>query len=255
MLATLTARRFAQQDPGSRRYLLGSRLVRLGASASHLLGMWLRPTLERLVELSGETANLAVLEDGYTVYVAQVPSRHKVRMFAEVGNRLLPHTTAVGKVLLAFRPRAVAAAIIERNGLPARTPSTITDDGSFLVELDRVAGQGWALDDQEEEVGVACLAVPVFGAGASPVALSVSGPASRLDPARRRQVLPEMLRLAAEPAGPCATMRGRRLGRPPCQGPAIRPRVSAQRYRQSVASRQEGCHGRGHSTPGRRVRR
>ncbi|MGH3664928.1 MAG: IclR family transcriptional regulator [Egibacteraceae bacterium] len=197
LLATLIVRGYARQDRGNRRYTLGSRLVRLGASAGDLLGTWMRPTLLRLVELSGETANLAVLEDRHVVYIAQVPSRHKVRMFTEVGNRLMPHTTAVGKVLLAFRPRAVAEDVLGRNGLPPHTPNSITDQRRFLAELDRVVQRGWALDDEEEELGVACLAVPVFGVGSSLAAMSVSGPASRLNAARRERILPEMLRLAA----------------------------------------------------------
>lgn len=210
LLRTLTARGYARQERPNRRYAPGSQLVRLGARSWTLLAAWIRPTLAELVELSGETANLAMLEDRHVVYIAQVPSAHKVRMFTEVGNRLLPHGTAVGKVLLAFRPREVVREVIDRNGLPAHTPNTITERGRFLAELDRVAAQGWAVDEEEEEVGVACLAVPVFGAGA-PAAVSVSGPAGRLDRARRGRILPQMLRLAADAS---AALLGETAGRP-----------------------------------------
>lgn len=196
LLATLVANGYARQEPATRRYTLGSALIRLGNTAGGLIGAWLRPYLAELVEVSGETANLAVLEDGCAAYVAQAPSRHRVRMFTEVGNRLPPHSNAVGKVLLAFRPRADVERILGRHGLPARTSRTITDRTTFLAELDRVVEQGYAVDTGEEEEGVRCLAVPVRGPTGETAALSVSGPAERLDRPRRERILPHMLRLA-----------------------------------------------------------
>lgn len=196
LLATLVANGYARQDPATRRYSLGSALIRLGSTAGGFIGAWLRPYLAELVEISGETANLAVLEDGYVTYVAQAPSRHRVRMFTEVGNRLSPHSNAVGKVLLAYRPREAVERILERRGLPPRTARTITDQPTFLAELDRVVEQGYAVDTGEEEEGVRCLAVPVRGPMGEVAALSVSGPAERLDQPRRERILPHMLRLA-----------------------------------------------------------
>lgn len=195
LLATLVRRGYARRE-ASRKYALGSRLAPLGDAAGRTFRGWVRPYLAELVELSGETANVAVLEDGHVVYVAQVPSRHRVRMFTEVGNRLLPHTSAAGKVLLAGYPRAEARRIIERSGLPARTPATITEPERFLAELDAVAERGWATDDQEEEVGVRCVAVALHGLGESPAAMSVSGPAERLEQPYRERLIPQMLRLA-----------------------------------------------------------
>jgi IclR family acetate operon transcriptional repressor len=124
--------------------------------------------------MSGETANLAVLEGDDVVYIAQVSSPHTLRMFAEVGRHVPPHSTAVGKVLLAGLPREEALAILGRAGLPERTPATITRLATFEAELDRVAEQGWAVDEEEQETGVRCVAVPV-----GPAAMSLSGPAER----------------------------------------------------------------------------
>jgi IclR family acetate operon transcriptional repressor len=139
-----------------------------------------------------------MLEDGQVAYVAQVPSRHhRVRMFTEVGRRVHPHTSGVGKVVLAFRPRAEVEALLARSGLPPRTPRTITDPARFLAELDKVASQGYAIDSGEEEVGVRCLAVPVFGMGGSVAAMSVSAPEGRLQDRDIERVLPEMLRISA----------------------------------------------------------
>ena len=106
-----------------------------------------------------------MLEGDDVVYVAQVPSPHTLRMFAEVGRHVPPHSTAVGKVLLAALPPARALSILRRTGLPRRTPSTITDLDVFTAELDKVRENGWAADDQEREAGVRCVAVRVGDGG------------------------------------------------------------------------------------------
>lgn len=197
LLATLVDRGYVRQETRTRKYLLGSRLVRLGVSANRLLEPWARPYLVELVEASGETANLAVLESGYAVYVAQVPSRHMVRMFVEVGKRVEPHSTAVGKVLLAYRPRKLAERVADRTGLPAITPRTISDRQRFFDELDTVASQGYAVDDEEHELGVCCVAVPVFGIADAVMAMSVAGPSGRMGPGRREALVADMRRISA----------------------------------------------------------
>ncbi len=179
LLATLAAAGYVRQD-GDRRYALGTALLPLGDAATRLLGAWAQPYLVRLVEASGETANLAVLEDDRIVYLAQAPGRHRMRMFTEVGRRVLPHTTAVGKVLLAWQDEAQVRRVLARLGLPARTTRSITEPAAFLAELAEVRRTGWAVDDEEEEEGVRCLAVPVGPGPTAVAALSVSGPASRL---------------------------------------------------------------------------
>jgi IclR family transcriptional regulator, acetate operon repressor len=198
LLATMVSRGYVRQDSSSHKYTLGSHLIRLGEAAARRFAQFARPYLAELMEVSGETANLAMFEDGQVAYVAQVPSRHhRVRMFTEVGRRVHPHTSGVGKVVLAFRPRAEVEALLARTGLPSRTPRTITDPARFLAELDTVVSQGYAIDSGEEEVGVRCLAVPVFGVGGSVAAMSVSAPEGRLQDRDVERVLPEMLRISA----------------------------------------------------------
>jgi IclR family acetate operon transcriptional repressor len=180
LLRTLALRGFVRQE-ASRDYALGPALFRVGHAGARSIAAPARPYLARLVEISGETANLAVLDGDDVVYVAQVPSQHRLRMFAEVGRHVLPHSTAVGKVLLADYAAEVAAGVIRRTGLPAHTPNTITDPDSFADELVRVRGRGWAVDEEEEETGVRCFAVPVRDGGRVIAAMSVSGPAARFD--------------------------------------------------------------------------
>lgn len=178
LVRTLVARGYVRQLP-SRRYVLGPRLIHLGEGSSRVLGTWARPHLSRLVDAIGETANMAMLDGDRVVYVAQVPSRHSMRMFTEVGRRVHLHCTGVGKVLLAQMPPQAARRLLLQAGMPVRTDRTVTDPDALLAQLAGVAEQGYALDDGEQEAGVRCVAVPVPG-GVVAGAVSVSGPAGRL---------------------------------------------------------------------------
>jgi IclR family acetate operon transcriptional repressor len=170
---------------GSRQYMLGPKLIRLGEMASQMLGSWAKPHLAGLVDLTGETANLAVLEGDNVVYLAQVPGRHSMRMFTEPGRRVDPHCTAVGKALLA------------RGGMAATTSSTITDPDLLIAHLGVIRQQGYALDEGEHEVGVHCVAVAIPDSPTM-AAISVSGPQARMNEAAVKEMVPALQRVAAE---------------------------------------------------------
>lgn len=198
LLGTLGARGYIRQDPVSRRYVLGPSVLKLREPSARLFGVWAQPHLAELADLSRESANLAVLDGDHAVYIAQAAGPRRLRMFTQVGNRVLPHSSAVGKVLLAFGPRGRAEQIIDRTGLPRRTAATITDRPSFLAELDTIARRGFAVDAGEEEEAVRCIAVPVFLVGEAVAALSVSGPAARLDDGDQEHLVSEMTRISTE---------------------------------------------------------
>jgi IclR family acetate operon transcriptional repressor len=181
LLRSLLQRGYVRQTP-DRKYGLGSSVLRLRDAGHRTLASAAGPALARLVEISGETANLAVLEGDTAVYVGQVPSGRALRMFAEVGRQVYVHCTAVGKVLVADLPERQVRAMLARVGMPARTPATITDPDALLAQLELVRRQGFAVDDGEEETGVRCLAVPVRDGRQVVAAVSVSGPADRLLP-------------------------------------------------------------------------
>lgn len=178
LLRGLQARGYVRHD-ASRKYAVGTAPLRLGDAAQRSLARSARPYLAELVGVSGETANLAVLEGDDVVYVAQVPSPHTLRMFAEVGRHVPPHSTAVGKVLLAALPPQRSAALLRRTGLPRRTEHTITDPADFAEELRRTRERGWAVDDGEQELGVRCVAVPLGEGEDVLAAISLSGPSER----------------------------------------------------------------------------
>jgi IclR family acetate operon transcriptional repressor len=194
VVRTLVDRGYIRQGP-SRRYALAPRLIRLGDGASRLLGVWVRSHLTDLVDALGETANMALLDGNQVVYVAQAPSRHSMRTFTEVGRRVLPHCTGVGKALLAQLDPAEAREILVRTGMPAQTPKTVTDPARLLRELALVRSRGYAIDTGEQEVGVQCIAVPVHDAPAL-TAISISGPEARLTPSVVDRAVPLLQEVA-----------------------------------------------------------
>lgn len=170
ILATLSARGYVGQLP-DKRYSLGAALIRLGAQAASQVGYDLQPILDRLAEELGETVNLAFMQGTTMTYVAQAASRRSMRMFTEVGARVPMHSSGVGKATLAhLQPGEVDALL---------SSGSAADDQALRAELTLSRERGFALDDEEQEVGVRCLAVHVPGAPV-PAALSTSSPTSRL---------------------------------------------------------------------------
>lgn len=195
LLRTLVSLGYARQLP-NRRYALGPRLIRIGEGASRQFGALARPQLKTLVDQLGESANMAVLDGNMIVYVAQVPSLHSMRMFTEVGRRAHTHDTGVGKAILAQLPNDTVRSIVTRAGMPTPTEHSIGDVDSLIAELDRIRERGYAIDDQEQEIGVRCFSMAVPDAP-TPTAVSVSGPTSRVDEAFGERAVP-MLRAAAQ---------------------------------------------------------
>ena len=214
LLGAMVGQGWVRRLPG-RTYALGPRLIHLGERASRTLGSLARPHLARLVDEIGETANLALLDGDRVVYAAQVPGRHAMRMFTEVGRRVRLHSTGVGKVLLAQLPAEGARALLLHAGMPARTPRTVTDVDRLLAELPTIRAQGYAVDDGEQETGVRCLAVPVPAGGDA--ALSVSGPEGRLPVDAVPRLAPVLQAVAAALA---AELTG---GPPAISSPGPRP--------------------------------
>jgi IclR family acetate operon transcriptional repressor len=180
-----------------RRYALGPRLVRLGESAAQLIGSWSRPHLAELVERTGESANMAVLDNDRAVYVAQVPSPHAMRMFTEVGRRVHLHCTGVGKALLMQLPNDAVHALMTRVGMPTSSENSYTTPEALIRDIELSRSRGYAVDEGEQEIGVRCLAVPVPQAPTLTV-ISISGPAMRLTLRSETKVSPLLKRVARD---------------------------------------------------------
>jgi IclR family transcriptional regulator, acetate operon repressor len=196
LVRTMLAMGYVRQFP-NRQYALGPKLIRLGESATQLIGSWSRPHLAALVERTGETANMAVLENDMAVYVAQVPSPHAMRMFTEVGRRVYTHSTGVGKALLMQLPNEAVLALLGRTGMPASTPNTHTTPDALIRDIELCRSRGYAVDEGEQELGVRCFAVPVPDSP-TPTAVSISGPEARLTPKTATKVTPLLKRIARD---------------------------------------------------------
>ena len=195
LIGALTALGYVRSGEG-KEYSLAPRLIQLGERASTMVSRWAIPHLTSLVDELGETANLAMLDGDRIVYVAQVPSRHSMRMFTEVGRSVDPHCTAVGKALLARLPETDVLALVGRTGLPAHTEHTITTPEGLDAALAGVRADGFAVDDGEQAIGVRCVAVALDDAPL-PLALSVSGPAPRMTEDLQTRAVPALTRAAA----------------------------------------------------------
>lgn len=194
LIRTLVARGFVRQLP-NRRYALGAALMPLGEVARSMLSEWAEPVLKGIVDALGETANLAVLDGDRVTYVAQAPSRYSMRMFTEVGRQVYPHSTGVGKALLAELDDDVVRSLLSRTGMPAETGNTITDPDVLVAELAHVREVGYALEEGEQELGVRCIAVPL---PRTQMSVSISGPASRLTSDLVSRSVPVLSAAAAE---------------------------------------------------------
>lgn len=196
LLRTLVGIGYVRQLP-NRRYSLGPRLIRLGEVANRQLGALATPVLKDLVTKLGESANIAVLDGDMVTYIAQAQSPHSMRMITEVGRRAMLHNSGVGKAVLSVLDDDRVQRLVAQAGMPTKTPNTITTLGKLFTDVEAIRGRGYAIDEEEQELGVRCIAVPVPGAP-TPMAISVSGPVTRVDAAFIDLAVPELLAAAAE---------------------------------------------------------
>ena len=185
LLATLAKRGYVAQSADSGRYRLGFKVAEIAGGLEQGLARLravARPHLERVSDATGETANLVVLDANRVVYVDQVEGTRRVRMFTAVGTAALAHTTGSGKAIMAYgAPGALTALYGGREPLERLTPSTLVTIGALEEDFARIRARGYALDAEEHELGVGCIATPVFDHTGRPVAaISVSGPTTRI---------------------------------------------------------------------------
>lgn len=199
-LSTLVRSGYAQQDPETRAYLLTPKLAGLGLQVLDQIDLRqaVRPHLEELARRSGEAAHLAVLDALEIVYLDKVEGSQAVNMVSRVGGRARAHSTALGKVLMASRSREEWDRYVEEGRLTPRTERTITHPDRFRDELERVRGQGYAVDDVENEQGIRCVAAPIRDhSGAVMAAMSISGWTVSMTPERVEELIPVVVGQAA----------------------------------------------------------
>ena len=200
ILATLEGRGYLDRAPDG-GYRVARKLFELQRSQpfEQVLQTVARPVMERLVAWCKETVNLGILDAGEVVVINTVESPMTVRMSSKIGNRRHFHATALGKVMLAAMPEKEVHRLVKLKGLPRLTSTTITTRSALEAELQTVRRQGWALDDQENEIGGRCISAAIEGPGGRvAAALSISGPEFRMDLARAKSMVKELKAACAE---------------------------------------------------------
>jgi DNA-binding IclR family transcriptional regulator len=182
LLSSLSYFGFVRQDPKTRNYFLGLKFVELGNLLLSQLDLRkeAEPFLRDLAERVKETVHLVILDRNEIVYIDKVELEQNpsgLRMASRVGLRNPAHSCAVGKVLLSHLSEEEVSRVIKEKGLPKRTQNTITDPIQLMEHLKVVRGQGYSIDDEENEKGVRCVAAPIFNeAGKAVAAISISTP-------------------------------------------------------------------------------
>ncbi len=183
------------------RWFLTMKLFSVGSKAlDHIeLPKVARPVAERLSADLGETVHMGVLDEGEALYVLKIESKYTIRMYSRVGKKIPLYCTAIGKILLADLGEGERAAAMADMKLVPFTPHTIRDREALERELERVRTQGFAVDAEEHEEGVACIAAPIRDhQGRAVAAMSVSWPTFRFDEARRTEYRDRIRAAAAE---------------------------------------------------------
>lgn len=187
VLVTLAARGVAESDGATQTWHVGPTAFRHGSAFMRRSGLVerARPVLRRLMEATGETANLGILQGDAVLFLSQAETHETIRAFFPPGTRSALHASGIGKALLAHMPapelrRTVGAMVLERF-----TPMTLAEPQALLDDLARIRARGYSLDNEERTLGMRCIAAPIFDlAGEAAAGISVSGPVLRMSDAR-----------------------------------------------------------------------
>ena len=200
LLATLESRSYIEQNSGTECYRLGIRNLELGQCAVRQMKLHrqARSVLESLVRACNETSDVAIMRGSEIYCLYAVESSHPVRVVPRMGTMLPAHCTAAGKVLLANRTESSLQKYLAED-LRKLTTNTITDQDEFRVLLGKIAGQDYALEDEELDLGVRSVAAPIRDyTGGTVGAVSVSGPIMRFNKERIYDELVPLVKRAAK---------------------------------------------------------
>ncbi|GGB31897.1 helix-turn-helix domain-containing protein [Virgibacillus dakarensis] len=196
LLMSLFKAGFVKQDPLTDKYQLGLKCLELGDVVSENLDVRKNasPLLNELSFKTGETVHLVVMELNEMVYIDKVESPETIRMYSRVGKRAPMHCTGVGKVFLAHLPIDEVEKIITEKSMRKFTENTLITKEDLYAQLDIIRNRGYAIDDQEHELGVKCAAAPIMDSrGTIIAAISVSTPIMRLDSNKFNYIISEVL--------------------------------------------------------------
>jgi DNA-binding IclR family transcriptional regulator len=183
LLVTLERCGYVRRSERTGRYLLGVKLFSMANSALGSLSVRQRTSayLSGLKMRTGLTVHMAILEQSEAILVAREETQRGSRLASWIGKRMDMHSTGIGKAMLAYLPQAEVDAIIRKHGLARHNENTISTRRRLQEELDRITKMGYSLDNEEDELGVRCIGVPIFGPLGRPLAaISLAGSTQEL---------------------------------------------------------------------------
>ncbi len=183
ILVTLAQDGFVAQDPESGRYRMTVKLFSISGSVVERIDIRViaHPFLVELAEATGETVNLGIMDGAQAIYVDAITGPSAIRANTWPGKRLPIHRTALGKALVAELPDDQLVAIVKETGLKRSTPNTHTKLRDLKLDLERIRRLGYAVDDEEDQIGMRCVGVAIRDyRGLATAAISVTGLARRL---------------------------------------------------------------------------
>lgn len=187
VLVTLAARGVAETDPATQAWHVGPTAFRHGSAFMRRSGLVerARPLLRRLMEQTGETANLGILNGDAVLFLSQAETHETIRAFFPPGTRSALHASGIGKALLAHVPPGQRRLMLQGMALQRFTDKTLTDAEALEQDLARIRARGYSLDNEERTPGMRCIAAPIFDlSGEAAAGISVSGPTLRMSDAR-----------------------------------------------------------------------
>lgn len=189
LISTLEMNKLLEKNVYTGKYRLGLELFRLGTKVNSTLRHIANPYLEKLVKMYQETVNLVTRDDLYIIYLEKVESDRSMRISTMVGGRLPLYCTAVGKTIMANLPNEEIHNILSRVEFTRYTDKTLCDAKSILESLEKARNKGYAEESEELEIGLSCVAAPIFNHLGSPfAAISLSGPTFRMTEDFRKEI-------------------------------------------------------------------
>jgi len=201
ILITLEGRRLVEFDPteqlwhiGPHAFVIGARFLRRTSLVERA-----RPILRRLMEDTGETANLGVVQGAFVLFVSQVETHANIRAFFPPGTLSPLHASGIGKALLAEMGEQRFNRVIRDGPLETFTPNTLATKSALAADLAAIRRRGYAIDNEEKNLGMRCIASSVFDMHNEAVAgISISGPSSRMEPEQTERLSRFVVDAAAE---------------------------------------------------------
>lgn len=200
ILSTLVLHGFVEKNTLTNRYKLGYAVLQIASNLLESIDIRAEasPFLKELEEKTNEVIHLVVYDKGEVVYIDKLEGNETLRMHSKIGKRAPMHCTGVGKAILAYLPHQKVVDILKEKGMPKITEHTIDDEEEFFRVLREIKEQGYALDLEENEMNIKCIAAPIFNRqGEIYSAISISGLSLRMTEERLLE-LKEMITAVAE---------------------------------------------------------